>query len=91
MVCHQVGDSDLRTRTVRNAILVHNGGAVWAHNGRTAGEDSWAGDARREPRSSRATFVLVMQPADVGDGDDRAIGWRLGSSVDGRASLSSER
>ena len=83
MGCRQVDDTDLRTRTARDAILVHNGGTVWAHNGRTAGEDGQAGSARRERRSSRATFVVVMQTADVWDCDDRATGWRLGSSMDG--------
>ena len=39
--------------------------------------------ARRERRSSRATFVVVMQTADVWDCDDRATGWRLGSPMEG--------
>src|SRR3989442_6428490 len=52
------------------------------HNGQTAGESgqvSW----RRERQSGGATFVVVMQSADVWDWDDRAAGWRLGSPLDG--------
>ena len=49
-----------------------------AHTAGAAGEDSQAGHARRERRSSRATFVMVMQTTDVGDCEDRATGWRVG-------------
>ena len=38
-----VGDTELSTRTARDAILVHDGGPAWAHNGRTTGEDGQAG------------------------------------------------
>jgi hypothetical protein len=83
MVRHQVEDTDLRTPTASHAILVDRDGSVWAHKGRTAGEDSQAGNARRQRRSSRATFVVVMQTTDMGDCEDRATGWRFNRSVDG--------
>ena len=38
---------------------------------------------RRERRSGGATFVVVMQTADVWDLHDRAAGWRVGSPRDG--------
>jgi hypothetical protein len=39
---------------------------------------------RRERRSGGATFVVMMQAADVRDWDDRAAGWPLGNPRDGR-------
>jgi hypothetical protein len=78
----RVNDTDLRTRTARDATLMHNGGTAWAHNGRATGEDGQARTARRERRSSRAPFVVVMQTAEVWNGDDRATR-RLGGPMDG--------
>jgi hypothetical protein len=46
------------------------------HNDRTTARA--AVRARRERRSGGATFIVVMQTADVWDWDDRTAGWRLG-------------
>src|SRR5688572_10695557 len=59
------------------------------HIGQATGESrqvSW----RRERRSGSATFVVVMQTADVWDSDDCAAGWRLGSPRDGRVLVQRE-
>ena len=55
---------------------------MWVHTGRTTGEDGQVRLAE-ERRSSGATFVVVMQTADVWDWDDYATAWRLGSPTDG--------
>ena len=55
---------------------------MWMHDGWTkasAGSGRW----RRERRSGGATFVVVMQTADVWDLDDRAASQRLRSPRDG--------
>jgi hypothetical protein len=76
-----------RTRGTRRSMDDRD--PVLMHNGQTTGvsaQVSWRG----EQPSGGATFVVVMQTADVCDWDDRAAGWRVGSRETG-ASLSSER
>jgi hypothetical protein len=54
--------------------------------GTTAGLRASTVGVRRqwgERRSGGATFVVVMQTADVCDWDNRATGWRLGRPTDG--------
>jgi hypothetical protein len=54
-----------------------------AHDGGTAGECGQRETASRAGLRS-ATFVVVMQTADVWNGDDRAAGWRLDNMRHGR-------
>ena len=65
------------------AIVVHDGGTVGAHHGRTTGEGSQGRYGSTRRRSSRPTFVVVMQTADMWNCDDRSTRRRLVSPVDG--------
>ena len=78
------GSPTYDSRTPKHEVrhLCGRPGAVRVHNGRTTGESGQA-RRRRERRSGGATFVVVMQPANVRDLDDRAAGWRLGNPRDG--------
>ena len=83
MACYQGRQhATPESRNATYAISVADRGAVWVHNGRTAGSCGQV-RRRRARRSGGATFVVVMQPADVWDLRDRAAGWRLGSPRDG--------
>jgi hypothetical protein len=46
---------------------------MWMHIGQATSE--WGQVSRAQRRSGGATFVVVMQTADVWDWDDRAAGW----------------
>jgi hypothetical protein len=61
---------------------------VWRCNGRTPASASSGGGAESKLRG--ATFVVVMQAADVCDLDDRAAGWRLCNPRDGSILLQRE-
>jgi hypothetical protein len=69
-----------RARTARDAIFAYGGGTAGAQRP-NYGRGRSGRYARRERRSSRATFVVVMQTADVWDCDDRATDWRLGRPI----------
>ena len=57
---------------------------VWIHDmWRSARPSSVPGRSRRARHSSRSTFVVVMQPADVWDLEDRTDGWRLDGQRNG--------
>jgi hypothetical protein len=72
MVCHERRRHGRENGMARTSSLCTNGGTAGPHNGRTPREDAQAGRSRRERTSSRAPFVVVMQTAEVWNGDVRA-------------------